>query len=229
MMKTIIEARGLKRYYTRGSEIVKAVDGIDLDVFGGEMLSVLGPSGSGKTTLIHLLSCLDAPTGGSLVVDGRPVASLSEDELACVRRRRIGFVFQKFYLLPTLTVAENVGLPLLFLKEKPDPGAIAEVLRRVGIEDRATHLPGELSGGQMQRVAIARALVVRPKVLIADEPTGNLDSENAHHIFELFRALVREQGISVLITTHNLALGYLADRIITLSDGRVVKEEAGPR
>jgi putative ABC transport system ATP-binding protein len=229
MMKTIIEARGLKRYYTRGSEIVKAVDGIDLDVFGGEMLSVLGPSGSGKTTLIHLLSCLDAPTGGSLVVDGRPVAGLSEDELAGVRRRRIGFVFQKFYLLPTLTVAENVELPLLFLKEKPDPKAIAEVLRRVGIEDRAAHLPGELSGGQMQRVAIARALVVQPKVLIADEPTGNLDSENARHIFELFKALVREQGISVLITTHNLALGYLSDRIITLSDGRVVKEETGPR
>jgi len=225
--KIILEGRGLKRYYQRGSETVKAVDGIDIDVRTGEMVSILGPSGSGKTTLVHLLSCLDVPTGGSLSVDGVQVAGLSEDQLAGVRRKTMGFVFQKFYLLPTLTVAENVELPLLFLREKPDRAATMERLRQVGLEDRADHLPNELSGGQMQRAAIARGLVVKPKLLIADEPTGNLDSENSKSIFQLFRRLVHDQGISILITTHNLQLGYLADRIITLKDGKVMKEEEG--
>jgi len=225
--KTIIEGRGLQRYYRRGSETVKAVDGIDIDIRMGEMVSVLGPSGSGKTTLVHLLSCLDGPTAGKLSVEGRQVTGLSEDQLAGVRRKTMGFIFQKFYLLPTLTVAENVELPLLFLREKPDRAATLEKLRQVGLGDRADHLPNELSGGQMQRAAIARGLVVKPRILIADEPTGNLDSENSRSIFQLFRRLVREQGISILVTTHNLSLGYLADRIITLEDGRVVKEEKG--
>ncbi len=225
----IMEARDLKRHYRRGSEIVKAVDGIDLDIHGGEMISILGPSGSGKTTLIHLLSCLDSPTEGTLSVMGTPVAGLTEDQLTGIRRGTLGFVFQKFYLLPTLTVAENVELPLMFYRQPVSRAATMEILRMVGLEDRASHLPKELSGGQMQRVAIARALIVRPKILIADEPTGNLDSENGHAIFELFRSLVREHGITVLVTTHNLALGYQADRIVTLQDGRVLQEEKGPK
>jgi putative ABC transport system ATP-binding protein len=158
-------------------------------------------------------------------VEGKVVDGFSEDQLAAVRRRTMGFVFQKFYLLPTLTVAENVELPLLFLREKPDRAATMEVLRRGGLEDRAKHLPNELSGGQMQRTAIARGLIVNPRLLIADEPTGNLDSENSKSIFDLFQALVRDKGISILITTHNLSLGNLANRVITLKDGRVVKEE----
>ncbi|MDD4870699.1 MAG: ABC transporter ATP-binding protein [Kiritimatiellae bacterium] len=226
--KTIIEGRGLERYYHRGNETVKAVDGINIDIRTGEMVSVLGPSGSGKTTLVHLLSCLDVPTGGTLSVEGTAVTGLSEDELAGVRRKTMGFVFQKFYLLPTLTVAENVELPLLFLREKPDRALTLDTLRKVGLEDRANHLPNELSGGQMQRAAIARALIIKPRLLIADEPTGNLDSANSKSIFDLFRNLVRDQGISILITTHNLALGYLADRIITLQDGKVLKEERQP-
>ncbi len=222
----IIEARELKRYYRRGSETVKAVDGVDLDIRIGEMVSILGPSGSGKTTLIHLLSCLDAPTEGKLTVAGRPVSGMKEDDLTRVRRGVVGFVFQKFYLLPTLNVAENVELPLLFYRLPVDRKETLAILRSVGMEDRAKYMPHELSGGQMQRVAIARAMIIRPKVLMADEPTGNLDTENGEAVFEVFCNLVREQKISVIVTTHNLALGYLADRIITLRDGRIAREES---
>ena len=223
----IMSARGLKRHFRRGSEIVKALDGVDLDIRAGEMVSVLGPSGCGKTTLINLLSCLDAPTEGTLVVNGRTVSGASEDTLADVRRGILGFVFQKFYLLPTLTVAENVELPLVFLRKADRAAAVANALKLVDLEARARHLPAQLSGGQMQRVAIARALVTKPRVLIADEPTGNLDSQNSKAVFDLFRRLVAEQGLTVIVTTHNLKLGYLSDRIITLVDGRIAKEEAG--
>lgn len=223
----IIEARGLRRYYHRGSETVKALDGVDLDIFAGEMISVLGPSGSGKTTLINLLSCLDVPTAGSLVINGKSVAGRSEEALVEVRRGTLGFIFQQFHLLPTLTVLENVELPLLFLGRSIDRSRTMEVLKLVGLEDRATHLPRELSGGQMQRVAIARALVTKPKILIADEPTGNLDRNTGQAIFALFRSLVRTEGLTVIITTHNLAFGYEADRVITLEDGKIAREERG--
>jgi putative ABC transport system ATP-binding protein len=223
----IIQARGLKRYYRRGSETVKALDGVDLDIRVGEMVSILGPSGSGKTTLVNLLSCLDAPTEGTLAVAGREVAGLSEDQLADVRRGTMGFVFQKFYLLPTLTVAENVELSLMFCRRPVNRAATMETLRQVGLADRASHRPRELSGGQMQRAAIARALIVEPKILIADEPTGNLDSQNGGAIFTLIRSLVAARSLTVTVTTHNLAFGYLADRVFTLQDGRIVKEEAG--
>ena len=227
MMEPILRARGLKRHYRRGVETVKALDGVDLDIFPGEMVSILGPSGSGKTTLVNLLSCLDAPTEGTLALAGKSVEGLCEDRLADARRGVLGFVFQKFHLIPTLTVAENVELPLMFLKRPVDRAATMEALRQVGLEDRATHLPKGLSGGQMQRVAVARALIARPRILIADEPTGNLDKANGEAIFQLFRRLCAEQGLTVLITTHNLALGGRADRVITLEDGRILKEERG--
>jgi len=223
--EVVIEARGLKRYYHRGAETVKALDGVDLDIHKGEMVSILGPSGSGKTTLINLISCLDAPTEGTLIVNYKSVAGLNEDQLVDIRRNTLGFVFQKFYLLPTLTVAENVELPLIFLRQPIDRNHTMNVLKRVGLENRATHLPKELSGGQMQRVAIARALVVKPKVLIADEPTGNLDRQTGESIFSLFRHLVTDEKLTVVITTHNLTFGYLADRILTLEDGKVMKDE----
>ncbi len=223
----IIQARGLKRYYRRGSETVKALDGVDLDIRVGEMVSILGPSGSGKTTLVNLLSCLDAPSEGTLTVAGKPAAGRSEDQLAGIRRGTMGFVFQKFYLLPTLTVAENVELPLMFCRRPVNRAATMEVLRQVGLEDRASHRPRELSGGQMQRTAIARALIVEPRILIADEPTGNLDSQNSAAIFALIRSLVAARSLTVIVTTHNLALGYLADRVLTLRDGKVVAEEPG--
>jgi len=224
----LIEARDLKRTYQRGSETVRAVNGIDLEIRPAEMVSILGPSGSGKTTLIHLLSCMDSPTGGMLFVNGKSVNGLKEDELTKIRRGFIGFVFQSFYLLPTLTVAENVELPLIFYRQPIRRQETLEALRRVNLGDRAGYLPKQLSGGQMQRVAIARALIVNPRILIADEPTGNLDTENGISVFQLFRSLVREQGISVVVTSHNLALGYTADRIFTLADGRIVREEKGP-
>ncbi len=223
----VIQARGLKRHYRRGSETVKALDGVDLDIYPGEMVSILGPSGSGKTTLVNLLSCLDVPTSGTLTLAGKPVGNLSEDRLAEARRGVLGFIFQKFHLIPTLTVAENVELPLMFLNQPVDRIATQAVLKQVGLEDRSGHLPKELSGGQMQRVAIARALIANPKILIADEPTGNLDKANGEAIFKLFRRLCAEKGLTIIITTHNLAFGYEADRVITLEDGRVIKEECG--
>ena len=225
MHDIIIEGHGLKRHYRRGSEVVKALDGVDIEIRGGEIVSVLGPSGSGKTTLINLLSCLDAPTGGTLLVGGKSVAGLAEDELVEVRRGVLGFVFQQFALLPTLTVTENVELPLMFLGRRADPQKTAAILEIVGLTARANHLPRELSGGQMQRVAIARALIADPKILVADEPTGNLDTVTGQSIIELFRRLAAERGLAVLLTTHNPAFGYEADRVITLQDGKIVSEE----
>lgn len=223
---TIISGRGLCRYYQRGSETVRALDGVDLDIRAGESVCILGPSGSGKTTLINLLSALDAPTAGSLSIDGRRVDGLPERDLVNIRRGTIGYVFQKFHLIPTLTVEENIALPLFFLGRKPAPERIAEVLAAVGLSDRARHLPRELSGGQMQRVAVGRALVTRPRVLIADEPTGNLDTHTGDAIFELFMKVVRDTGCAFVLTTHNTVYAARCDRVVMLEDGRV-KDTAG--
>ena len=223
----IISGRGLCRYYQRGSETVRALDGVDIDVRAGEAVCVLGPSGSGKTTLINLLSALDAPTAGTLTIDGRRVDGLSENALVNIRRGTLGYVFQQFHLIPTLTVAENVALPMLFLGKKPDAEGLARVLKSIGLSDRAGHLPKELSGGQMQRVAIGRALITRPRVLIADEPTGNLDRQTGDTIFDLFIAAVREEGVALVLTTHNLALAARCNRTVTLEDGRVRQEKVG--
>lgn len=225
MPNIIIEAHGLKRYYYRGSETVRALDGVDISIQSGEIVSVLGPSGSGKTTLINLLSCLDAPTEGTLIVAGKSVAGLAEDQLVEVRRGVLGFVFQQFALLPTLTVTENVELPLMFLDRRTDRNKTRKILETVGLTDRANHLPRELSGGQMQRVAIARALIADPRILVADEPTGNLDTATGQSIITLFKRLAVEQGLAILLTTHNPAFGYEADRVITLQDGKIVNEE----
>ena len=220
----IISGRGLCRYYQRGSETVRALDGVDIDIRSGEAVCILGPSGSGKTTLINLLSALDAPTAGTLAIDGRRVDGLPEHELVAIRRGTLGYVFQEFHLIPTLTVAENVALPLLFLGKKPSQESLARVLDSVGLADRSSHLPKELSGGQMQRVAIGRALIIRPRVLIADEPTGNLDRQTGDSIFDLFLKAVREEGVALVLTTHNLALAERCDRTITLEDGKVTTE-----
>ena len=218
----LISGRNLHRHYRRGSETVRALDGVDIDVRAGESVCILGPSGSGKTTLINLLSALDAPTSGELTIGGRRVDGLAEHELVQVRRGLLGYVFQQFHLIPTLTVAENVALPLLFLGRKVDPAEIAGVLAAVGLADRAGHRPRELSGGQMQRVAIGRALAVKPRVLIADEPTGNLDRHTGEAIFDLFQKQVRADGLALVLTTHNLALAARCDRTLTLADGKIV-------
>jgi putative ABC transport system ATP-binding protein len=217
----LISGRDLRRHYLRGSETVRALDGVDIDIRAGESVCILGPSGSGKTTLINLLSALDAPTAGELTIGGQRVDGLSEHDLVQVRRGMLGYVFQQFHLIPTLTVEENVALPLLFLGRKAEPDGVARVLAAVGLSDRAGHLPRELSGGQMQRVAIGRALVVKPRVLIADEPTGNLDRHTGEAIFDLFQKTVREDGVALVLTTHNLALAARCDRTLTLADGRI--------
>ena len=219
--EVLISGRDLRRHYRRGSETVRALDGVDIDVRAGESVCIVGPSGSGKTTLVNLLSALDAPTAGELTIGGRRVDGMTEGELVEVRRGMLGYVFQQFHLIPTLTVAENVALPLLFLGRKEDSAEIGRVLEAVGLADRAGHLPKELSGGQMQRVAIGRALVVRPRVLIADEPTGNLDSHTGEAIFDLFQKAVREDGVALVLTTHNLALAARCGRTVALVDGRL--------
>ncbi len=218
----LISGRNLTRHYLRGSETVRALDGVDVEVRAGESVCILGPSGSGKTTLVHLLSALDAPTSGTLMLGGRRVDGLSEHELVGVRRGLLGYVFQQFHLIPTLTVEENVALPLLFLGRKAEPGELARVIDSVGLSDRARHLPKELSGGQMQRVAIGRALIVRPRILVADEPTGNLDRQTGEAIFDLFQKAVREDGVALVLTTHNLSLAARCDRTLTLVDGKIV-------
>lgn len=214
----MIELRNIVKTYKRGSETVYALKGIDLYVKKGEFLAVTGPSGSGKTTLLHIIGCLDEPTSGTYKIDGIGIKNLSESELVKIRRERIGFIFQQFYLIPGLTVWENITLPLIFGRRSKDKKDILSLLDYVGLKDRIYHTPKELSGGEMQRVAIARALINDPEIILADEPTGNLDTENSERIFELLYSL-HEKGISVIMITHNPDLAKRAERIITLKDG----------
>lgn len=220
-MGNIIEAEGLSKVYLRGKEKIHALGGIDLSIVKGEFVSVMGPSGSGKTTLLNLLSCLDTATSGSLRIKKRDVGGLPENKLVKFRREYMGFVFQQFFLLPTLTVHENVGLPLLFRKKRTESSKIESILKTVGLEDRADHLPSQLSGGEMQRVAIGRALINEPEIIFADEPTGNLDSTTGKAIFHLFRNL-NQKNITMVVVTHNQELAETADRIIHLLDGKIL-------
>jgi ABC-type lipoprotein export system ATPase subunit len=223
-----LEARDLRKVYHRGSEDIVAVDGVSLTVRCGEFISFIGPSGSGKTTLINLLGCLDNATSGSLKVGGRTVfdgrKSLSEGELTKVRRQVFGYIFQKFYLVPTLTVIENVLLPYAFYKKPEAPSDPMDILRFLGLDKRASHRPSELSGGEMQRVAIARALINKPEILLADEPTGNLDTKRSEEIGAVLRQLNEREGLTVLLVTHNPSLAKVAHRSVTLRDGKVADE-----
>ena len=222
----IIVARDLVKVYHRGATEVRAVDGVSLQIPRGQMLAIMGRSGSGKTTLLDLIGCLLRPTSGELEVDGRSVAEASDNELATIRRERIGFVFQEFNLIPTLTAVENVLLPLRYGPRRADGRQRAtELLGRVGLAQRATHRPSELSGGEQQRVAIARALVNEPAVILADEPTGELDSTTSDEILDTLRALNREQGVTLVVVTHDPGVAGRADRVIRMSDGRVVAHE----
>jgi len=220
---SIIKATGICKTYQRGREKVCALNGVDLTIEPGEFVSIVGPSGAGKTALMNILGCLDAPSCGTFAIDGVQVTGKGEAELVKIRREHIGFVFQQFFLIPTLTVGENVGLPLLFSGTRHDPTKIETLLEKVGLSHRTDHLPGQLSGGEMQRVAIARALVNDPRILLADEPTGNLDSVTADGIYRLFEDLHR-QGITVIVVTHNRELAQRAGRLITIRDGCVIKD-----
>jgi putative ABC transport system ATP-binding protein len=218
----LIRAENLRKVYRRGAESVVAVDDISLTVAAGEFAAIVGPSGAGKTTLLQLLGAMDTPTGGRLFLAGQEVSRLSDGQLTRLRREQIGFVFQHFGLLPTLTVAENVALPALFRRTARD--RVDLLLDRVGLSHRRGHRPSELSGGEMQRAAIARALINAPRLLLADEPTGNLDSATGAAILELLRDLQRDDGLTLVVVTHNPTLADAAGRRITLRDGKIAPE-----
>jgi putative ABC transport system ATP-binding protein len=217
---TVLSLEKVSKHFLRGTETVRAVDGISLDIRSGEYCAVAGPSGSGKTTLLNLMGCLDRPTSGVITVNGKQVQSLSEKLLTSMRQISIGFVFQQFFLLPTLKVLENVQIPSLFAGIKTKERA-RELLTLVGLENRIHHLPGQLSGGEMQRVAVARSLINNPPILLADEPTGNLDTRNAESIMSLFDKL-SEEGITLVVVTHNPGLAQHCERIIHIEDGKLI-------
>jgi ABC-type lipoprotein export system ATPase subunit len=220
----LIAAQGLSKSYRRGRESVMALHGVSFEILRGEFVAITGPSGSGKTTLLNLLGAMDSPSSGSLLIDGEDVGSLTEAGRTLLRRHHVGFVFQHFGLVPTLTVAENIGLPSLFAR-RPDPARVSELVRVVGLEHRQGHYPSELSGGEMQRTAIARALMNRPSLLLADEPTGNLDSVTGESILEVFRQL-NLGGLTLVVVTHNESLAAAAGRRIELKDGQLRVDSA---
>jgi ABC-type lipoprotein export system ATPase subunit len=220
MNNVILSAEGISKSYQRGSERVHALREVDFSIQAGEFVSIVGPSGSGKSTLLHLLGLLETPSSGKIQIDGRETSRLKEQELVRMRRGSIGFIFQQFLLLPTLTVRENIELPLLFSKKKVKAGRIAEVMDLLGLTHRSDHLPHQLSGGEMQRVSIGRALINEPKIIMADEPTGNLDSETSEKIYALFRML-NKSGLSLIIVTHNMELAGLTNRVVRLKDGKI--------
>jgi putative ABC transport system ATP-binding protein len=220
-----VEARGLTRVYGSGSDGVRALHAVDLSIGVGEFVAVMGPSGSGKSTLLHLVGGLDRPDGGEVLIEGRPIARLDDDALAQLRRTRIGFVLQFFNLFPLLTAAENVAFPLLLDGHRDALTRAGEALERVGLGGRAKHRPGALSGGEQQRVAVARALVTRPAIVLADEPTGSLDTLAGEDVLRLLRSAA-DAGQAVLLITHEAPAAAYADRVVRLRDGRVVAVDA---
>jgi ABC-type lipoprotein export system ATPase subunit len=219
MEEAIVISKVAKKY-VRGSETIHALRDIDISIRQGDFVAIVGPSGSGKTTLLNLLGCLDRPSRGTITINGLNVSDLPEGKMVKVRRENIGFIFQSFFLLPTLNVRENIALPLMFSRRKDVNGKIDEILNIIGLENRSTHLPHQLSGGEMQRVAIGRALINEPKIILADEPTGNLDSATAQKIFDLLESL-HKQGLTLIVVTHNMELADLAHRVIKLKDGGI--------
>ena len=220
----LLQCTEVKKVYGKGEAAVCALNGVDLTVSRGEFAAIVGASGSGKSTLLHLLAGVDRPTAGSVRIDGVEVGSLDPTRAALFRRRKVGLVYQFFNLIPTLSVEKNITLPLLLDKRTPDPEALDTLLRPLGLQDKRQALPGQLSGGQQQRAAIARALCCRPALLLADEPTGNLDRKNSAEILDLLRLCHQNLGQTILLVTHDETLAAQADRVITLSDGRIVSD-----
>ncbi|MCF2693350.1 ABC transporter ATP-binding protein [Dorea longicatena] len=219
----ILSVRNLKKYYNTGENTVKALDGIDLDICKGEFLAVVGTSGSGKSTLLHMLGGLDNPTSGEVIIDGRNISGLSRDELTVYRRRKIGFVFQNYNLLPLMNVYENIVLPIKLDGIKPDDDYVEEILKLLKLEDKKYFMPNQLSGGQQQRVALARALAIKPAIILADEPTGNLDSRTSQDVLGLIKISSQNLAQTIVMITHNEEIAQMADRIIRIEDGKIVK------
>ena len=218
---TILETKGLKKHYGEGESLVKALDNVNLKVEQGEFVSIVGTSGSGKSTLLHMLGGLDYPTEGSVFVDGRDISTLKEEALAIFRRRKIGFVFQSYNLVPVLNVYENIVFPIQLDGNRIDQDYINRIIKTLGLESKVNALPSQLSGGQQQRVAIARALAYKPAIILADEPTGNLDSRTSMDVISLLKVTSREFNQTIVMITHNEEIALMADRIIRIEDGKV--------
>ena len=218
----ILQTKNLKKYYGSGDTQVRALDGVDLQVENGEFVAIVGTSGSGKSTLLHMLGGLDRPTSGSVVVDGRDLSTLKDEELTVFRRRKIGFVFQAYNLVPVLSVYENIVLPIQLDGGKLDAAYIDQVIGALGLKEKLQSLPIQLSGGQQQRVAIARALATKPAILLADEPTGNLDSRTSNDVLSLMKVTGQKFSQTMVMITHNEEIAQLADRIVRIEDGRIV-------
>ena len=225
MIHPIIQAKNLTKHYTVGSTIVRALDGLDIDIEKGSYIALMGPSGSGKSTLMNILGCLDTPSSGSYFLNDKDVSEVDDDLLAGIRNKEIGFIFQTFNLLPRYTALENVALPMIYagIPKKERLARATEVLEKVGLGDRVTHKPNELSGGQRQRVAVARALVMNPSIIFADEPTGNLDSKTSEGIMQLFDE-IHQDGNTLIVVTHEEEVATRAQKIIRLRDGKLDSE-----
>lgn len=221
----ILEVTNLCKTYGKGDTMVKALDNVSFSVEKGEFVAIIGPSGSGKSTLLHILGVVDVPTKGSVVINQTDISNLDETALAIFRRRQIGLIYQFYNLIPILTVQENLTLPLLLDGRKPDEKQISTLVKRLGLEHRLDHLPNQLSGGQQQRVSIGRALVNNPALMLADEPTGNLDSENSKEIISLLRQFNKDFNQTVIIITHDEKIANSADRVITIEDGKITGDE----
>ena len=219
---TILQTHDLKKYYGAGDTQVKALDGVDLSVEQGEFVAIVGTSGSGKSTLLHMLGGLDRPTSGTVTVDGRDIFALKDEALTIFRRRKIGFVFQSYNLVPVLSVWENIVLPVELDGAKVDEAYVQEVIATLGLEKKLPNLPNQLSGGQQQRVAIARALATKPAILLADEPTGNLDSKTSQDVLGLMKVTGQKFAQTMVMITHNEEIAQMADRIVRIEDGRIV-------
>ena len=221
----ILEITNLSKTYGTGETQVKALDNVSLSVESGEFVAIIGPSGSGKSTLLHILGGVDVPTSGSVVINGVDISNLDETALAIFRRRQIGLIYQFYNLIPILTVKENLTLPLLLDGRKPDERVVDDLLKTLGLTERVNHLPNQLSGGQQQRVSIGRALINNPALMLADEPTGNLDSENSREIVSLLRKFNKENNQTVIIITHDERIAMSADRVISIEDGKITRDE----
>ena len=220
-MMTILETRELRKIYGSGNTEVRALDGVNLSVEKGEFVAVVGTSGSGKSTLLHMLGGLDRPTSGSVTVDGREIFSLKDEALTIFRRRKIGFVFQNYNLVPVLNVYENIVLPIQLDGKEPDQGYLDQIIATLGLEKKLQSLPNNLSGGQQQRVAIARALAAKPAIILADEPTGNLDSKTSQDVMGLLKVTSQRFAQTIVMITHNEEIAQMADRIVRIEDGRI--------
>ena len=221
-MESILKAVGLKKYYGSGETRVRAVDGVDLEIEQGTFTAVIGTSGSGKSTLLNMLGGLDVPTEGSVQIAGTKLGNLSREQATVFRRKQIGFVFQNYNLIPVLTVWENIVFPLSLDRQKPDREFVGNVVKLLGLKDKLDSLPGQLSGGQQQRAAIARALASKPAIVLADEPTGNLDSKTSDDVVGLLKRTSREFRQTIVMITHNPEIAQMADRIVRIEDGRIV-------